>query len=92
MYSFLKFIKSKYRILVFWDVAPCSLGVDRRFHHQGDEFIALMMDAVRTSESSVYSDTTQRYIPEDSELHTRSRENLKYHKMKLMQEILLLSH
>jgi hypothetical protein len=37
------------------------------------------MDAVRTSETSVYSETTGRYIPEGSNLHTRRRENLKSH-------------
>jgi hypothetical protein len=43
--------------------------------------IALMMEAVRTSETSVsiYL-TTRQYIPEDSKLHTRRRENLKSHK------------
>jgi hypothetical protein len=42
--------------------------------------IALVMEAVRTSEKSVdiYM-TTRHYIPEDSELHTRRRENLKSH-------------
>jgi hypothetical protein len=36
------------------------------------------MEAVRTSETSVkiYL-TTRQYIPEDSKLHTRRRENLK---------------
>jgi hypothetical protein len=39
-----------------------------------------MMEAVRTSETSVYSnETTLRYIPEGSQLHSRSRENLKSH-------------
>jgi len=43
-------------------------------------FIALMMEAVRTSETSVnFNVTTRRYIPEDSKLHTRRRENLKSH-------------
>jgi hypothetical protein len=38
------------------------------------------MEAVRTSEMSVnFSLTTRRYIPEDSKLHTRRRENLKSH-------------
>jgi hypothetical protein len=38
------------------------------------------MDAVRTSEMTVHSnETTRRYIPEDSKLHTRRRENLKSH-------------
>jgi hypothetical protein len=43
--------------------------------------IALMIEATRTSETSVdiYL-TTRRYIPEDnSEHHTRRRENLKPH-------------
>jgi hypothetical protein len=40
--------------------------------------IALMMKAASTSETSVDIQLrTQQYIPEDSELHTRRRENLK---------------
>jgi hypothetical protein len=39
-----------------------------------------MMEAVRTSETSInFNMTTRRYIPEDSKLHTRHRENLKFH-------------
>jgi hypothetical protein len=39
-----------------------------------------MMEAVRTSETSVYSnETTRHYITEGSNLHTRRRENLKSH-------------
>jgi hypothetical protein len=43
-----------------------------------------MMEAVRTSETSVniYL-TTQQYIPEDSKLHTRRRENLKSNNVKM---------
>jgi hypothetical protein len=42
--------------------------------------ITLMMEAARTSETSVnFYQTTQRYNPEDSLLHTRFRENLKSH-------------
>jgi hypothetical protein len=38
-----------------------------------------MMEAVRTSETSVnFNVTTRRYIPEDSKLHNRRRENLKF--------------
>jgi hypothetical protein len=49
---------------VFWDVLP----------------IALMIEAARTSETSVDNYFTRQYIPEDkSELHTRRRENLKSH-------------
>jgi hypothetical protein len=39
-----------------------------------------MMEAARTSETSVDNCFTRQYIPEDnSELHTRRRENLKSH-------------
>jgi hypothetical protein len=39
-----------------------------------------MMEAVRTSEMSVDNHFTRQYIPEDnSEHHTRRRENLKSH-------------
>jgi hypothetical protein len=40
--------------------------------------IALMKEAARTSETSVYFyQTARRNNPEDSHLHTRRRENLK---------------
>jgi hypothetical protein len=40
--------------------------------------LTLMMEAVRTSETSVDNHFTRQYIPEDnSEHHTRRRENLK---------------
>jgi hypothetical protein len=43
--------------------------------------IRAMMEAARTSETSVdICLTTRQYIPEDFELHTRRRENLKSHK------------
>jgi hypothetical protein len=51
-------------------MALCSLGVDRRFrgaycfHYQGDE-------------TSIYSETTRRYIAEGCHPHARRRENLK---------------
>jgi hypothetical protein len=59
------------KLKIFWDVLPCSsLNFDRRFrgtcciHHQ-----ALMMEAARTSETSVEIQLrTRQYIPEDSEL------------------------
>jgi hypothetical protein len=39
---------------------------------------ALILESVLASETSVnFNVTTQRYIPEDSKLHTRRRENLK---------------
>jgi hypothetical protein len=40
----------------------------------------MVMEAVRTSETSVcFNDTTRRYIPEGCHFHTRRRENLKSH-------------
>jgi hypothetical protein len=69
------------KVAVFWLVAPLGLvEVYRRFrgtsclHHQG----ALMMEAESTSETSAnFFQTTRRYNPEDSHLHTRRGENLK---------------
>jgi hypothetical protein len=44
-----------------------------------------MMEAARTSETSVDNYFTRQYIPEDkSELHTRRRENLKSHILNLL--------
>jgi hypothetical protein len=43
-------------------------------------YSSLMMEAARTSETSVDNYFTRKFIPEDnSELHTRRRENLKSH-------------
>jgi hypothetical protein len=60
-----------------------SIHFYRRFrgtcclHHQGNE-IALMMEAASTSQTSVnFYQTTRRYNPEDSHLHTRRRENIR---------------
>jgi hypothetical protein len=66
--------------IVFWDVLLCKIILDRRFrgtcclHHPS----YLMMEAARTSETSVDNYFTRQYIQEEnSELHTRRRENLK---------------
>jgi hypothetical protein len=56
---------------VFWAVSPCS--------HV--EVIALMMEAVSTSETSNnYNVTTRRYIPEDSKLQYQRRFKMTLHK------------
>jgi hypothetical protein len=51
------------------------------------------MEAVHTSETSVYSnDTTRRYIPGGSNLHTHRRENLKcytFHFLRIQTNIIL---
>jgi hypothetical protein len=44
-----------------------------------------MMETARTSETSADNYFTRQYIPEDnSELHTRRRENLKSHTAKIL--------
>jgi hypothetical protein len=51
----------------------------------------MMMEAVRTSETSVDNHFTRQYNPEDSsEHHTRRRENLKSHEAKVMYRPTLL--
>jgi hypothetical protein len=64
-------MEASMKIVSFWDIAPFSLGVDRRFrgaycfHRQGFKFITPTMERVRTSKKSVYfNKTTRRYIPE----------------------------
>jgi hypothetical protein len=66
---------SKFQLfrVVFWDILPCKIRDS-----------SLMMEAVRTSETSVDNNFTRQYIPEyNSEHHTRRRENLKSHKFQL---------
>jgi hypothetical protein len=47
--------------------------------------IALMMEAARTSETSVENQLRiLQYIPEDSELHTRRHGNLKSHNLNVV--------
>jgi hypothetical protein len=50
-----------------------------------------MMEAVRTSETSVDNHFTRQYNPEDSsEHHTRRRENLKSHTVTKVMSLMLL--
>jgi hypothetical protein len=59
------------RMTAAWDIAPCNLvEVDQRL-----SAIALMMEAIRFSETSVYFyETTGYYITEDCYLHILRRE------------------
>jgi hypothetical protein len=52
-----------------------------------DKFIALMMEAVRTSETSVYfNNTTLHYIPEDCDLNNLRREENKSYTSQIINE------
>jgi hypothetical protein len=73
---------------VFWDMAPCSPFVNRRFggtyrlHLQSEppahagtslaDFSTLKMETIRSSESSVHQRITWRHIPEHGILHGRN--------------------
>jgi hypothetical protein len=61
---------------IFYDVFSSPLSSS--FNRAGAGFVevALMMDAVHTSDMSVWFHA-RRYIPESCHLHTRRRENLK---------------
>jgi hypothetical protein len=58
---------------VFWDVAPCNLV----WTDVSEEGIALKMEAMRSSETSVHTRSTRRHITEDGILNSYRRENLK---------------
>jgi hypothetical protein len=75
---------------IFWDVVLCISCVNRCFGgtycglqppaHAGSsltDFSALKMEAIRFSETSVHTGSTQRHIPEDGILHSHRCENLK---------------
>jgi hypothetical protein len=54
------------KMRAFWDIAPRSLiGVDRRLRGANSTSTALIMEAISTSETLVYSnETTLPYTPE----------------------------
>jgi hypothetical protein len=49
---------------VFWDVLPCKIIVERR-EVRAASIIRAVIDAARTSETSVDNYFTRHYIPED---------------------------
>jgi hypothetical protein len=61
--------------------APIMSAMNKLSLYDDNELvIVLMMEAVRTSETSVYfKETIRHYIPEGSNIYTRRRENLKSH-------------
>jgi hypothetical protein len=64
--------------IVFWDVLPCKMIVDRRF---SGAYCLQHKGSVRPSETSADNNFTRQYIPEENSDHTRRRENLKSHMM-----------
>jgi hypothetical protein len=61
------------KMIVFWDIAPCSPVVADHISEvrTASIFRAMMMEAVRKSETSVYyNETIRRNIPEDYHLYT----------------------
>jgi hypothetical protein len=67
--------------VVFWDVASCCLQI---LTDGSEKLIApiirvMMMSSSETS-VNIYQ-ITRCYIPKDSHIHARRRENLKSHKM-----------
>jgi hypothetical protein len=82
----MKHLSQDKKMAVFRIVAPCSLV---KFTNVSEVLaasinIAQMMEAARTSETSVnFYQTTQRYNPEDSHLRTHCRENLKSYSVRI---------
>jgi hypothetical protein len=55
--------------------------------HRNNNIVTLVMEAVHISETLVYSnETTRRYIPEGSHLHSRRGENLKSHNIQYLRK------
>jgi hypothetical protein len=52
---------------VFWDVAPCISRLQPPAYAGPSlaDFVTLKMEAIRSSETSVHTRSTQRHIPED---------------------------
>jgi hypothetical protein len=71
-------------ILVLTDVQPPG--------HNGSslaDFSTLKMEAIRSSETSVNTRTTQRHIPEDDILHSHRCESLKSYIIHVLHQVLL---
>jgi hypothetical protein len=67
----LLFLRSMRRLLVTASVAPIS------------PILLTLMDALSSSETSIFTRTTRHNFEEDSVLHSHRRENLKSYKIKI---------
>jgi hypothetical protein len=56
----------------FWDIVLCSLGVNRHSEVCTASIIRVMMEAVCTCETLVYSETMWQYIPEGPHLQGKT--------------------
>jgi hypothetical protein len=76
--------RKKCSVIVFWDIARCRLVLPPSSGRWVT--IALIIETASTSETSVnFYQTTWCIIPEDSNFHTRRRENPKSHTKKSSQ-------
>jgi hypothetical protein len=62
--------------VVFWDVTPCGSCKNRRFVVPSLSILVILIETLRSSETSVLTKATRRSIPEHGFLHSYRRENL----------------
>jgi hypothetical protein len=80
------------RNAVFWDVTACGYCKNwldtANVVPSSPNLVALMMEALRSSDMSVLTRVTRRKSPEDGILHSHLRENLKSYNIVLLYNII----